>query len=202
MAWSFGPFRSQTITSCEGNKNGCFLSSEHLTKITKKTVPCSKIVDWTGLQVTAPRLGHSEDFAPWMSVERVILGLYDCWWLLPHCCQPSLLKETMMWATGGQGSFSQPCLWASTKPAEKDSLWCRSDFWLMSVKLWQWCSLWFSHLRIYSFSYLYHVKHYGISQRSETIFPSQLPGVALPPLALNWQVSSHSAFCCPTLPWS
>lgn len=54
-----------------------------------------------------------------MSVERVILVLYDNWWLLPDCCQLSLPKTMMMWTTGGQGFFSQPCLWASAKPAKK-----------------------------------------------------------------------------------
>jgi len=94
----------------------------------------------------------------WDTLRPLLLG---CQWTgsssskggcYPAAASPVPLSKPMMWATGGQGSCSQPCLWASTKPAEKDSLWCRSNFWLVSVKIWQWCSLWFSpfHISLYT----------------------------------------------------
>lgn len=117
-------------------------------------------------------------------MQRVILVLYDCWWLLLDCCQHSphhdvSHRRSEFFLTTLSGSFTKAC--RERQPAVQESLLTRLSQTLGAVL----SVLTFPHLRTYSFSHLYHVNLYGISQDSETLFPSQLPGVALQPLALR-----------------
>lgn len=108
-----------------------------------------------------------------------------------------------MWATAGQGSFSQPCQWTSTKPLEKEPMVQEPPLAYASQGLAVVLSPVFTlaHCFTYWLSHLHPVGHYGISQQSETNFPSKLSAAALEPLAHNWKVSNllpcHCSQCSP-----
>lgn len=103
-----------------------------------------------------------------------------------------------MWATAGQGSFSQPCQWTSTKPWEKEPMVQEPPLAYASQGLAVVLSPVFTlaHCFTYWLSHLHPVGHYGISQQSETNFPSKLSAAALEPLAHNWKVSNLLPFHC------